>query len=204
MLSPSYSHCRGKHKRQRHPIARSTLGHVFRFELLEPRRVLAGFLQGFAFVDANNNNQLDAGETRKDGATIELRSADGTALLASTTTDSDGYYRFDNLATGTYRLREIAAGFVTQGVQIQSTLSSAIAVNANTELLVSLTEPTDPAWQDSDPVTPPNPDPLTAHHLPTPLGVNSAFTLTGTVPPAPLMHSPVWRTQLTRFSFKPF
>ena len=58
------------------------------FELLEPRQVLAnGFLQGFAFIDGNNNNQLDDGELRKVGATIELRSGDGSILLATTATN---------------------------------------------------------------------------------------------------------------------
>ncbi len=116
-----------------------------------------GFLQGFAFIDGNSNNQLDDGELRKVGATIELRSADGSTLLATTSTNVDGYYRFDNLASGTYRLAEIAPGFVTQGVQIQNTLSSAVAVNGNTQIQVTLTAPDDPAWQDpADPITPPN------------------------------------------------
>jgi hypothetical protein len=61
-------------------------------------------------------------------------------------------YRFDNLASGTYRLVENAPGYVTQGVQIQNTLSNAVAVNGNTQILVTLTEPDDAAWQDPDPI----------------------------------------------------
>ena len=165
--------------RRRHRNRRA-LERSFHFEALESRQVLAnGFLQGIAFIDGNANNQLDDGEIRKPGATIELRSADGSTLLASTTTNSDGYYQFENLASATYRLVEIAPGFVTQGVQIQNTLSSAVAVNGNTQIQVTLTAPDDPAWQDPDPITPPNPDPLTVHRLPGLPGVNSAYTLAG-------------------------
>src|SRR6187551_3584693 len=118
MLSLSSTSRKTKGKQRRSWMARRSHVRTFRLESLEPRQLLAsdGFLQGFAFIDGNNNNQLDAGETRKDGATIELRSADGSTLLASTTTNSDGYYRFNNLDSGTYRLREIAPGYVTQGV----------------------------------------------------------------------------------------
>jgi hypothetical protein len=159
---------------------------VLGFEAMESRFLLAGFLQGYAFVDGNGNNQLDPGETRKGNATIQLRSADGGVLLNSTTTNSDGYYRFDNLASGTYRLREVAPGFVTQGVQIQNKLSAAVATGVgNTEIQVTLTDPLSSAWVDANPSSPPNPNPLMVHLTSNLPGVNSAYTLTGTVPAAP-------------------
>ena len=68
---------------------------------------------------------------------------------------------------------------MTQGVQIQNTLSSAMGVNGNTEIQVTLTAPSDPAWQDADPMTPPNPNPLIATQLVFFPGVPSAFTMTG-------------------------
>lgn len=116
---------------------------ALRIEVMEPRQMLdvGGFLQGIAFIDANSDNKLDAGETRKIGAAIELRSADGLTLLDSTTTDANGYYRFDDLTPGTYRLTEIApSGFVNQGVQILSQLNPASPVDAGT-IQVELLDP---------------------------------------------------------------
>ena len=59
------------------------------------------------FLDADNDGFMDAGESGIGGVVVKLFAADqsgnpaGTAL-ASTTTDSGGYYRFDGLAAGAY------------------------------------------------------------------------------------------------------
>jgi hypothetical protein len=106
-----------------------------RIEAMEPRQMLAGqnFLQGIAFVDADADNQIDVGEARKFNTTIQLWSGDGSTLLDSTTTNVNGYYRFDDLAPGTYRLVEVApSGFGNQGVEFYSPLSPASAINAST------------------------------------------------------------------------
>ena len=107
-------------------------------ELLENRELLANnFLQGTAFHDNNQNGVLDLEDTYKAGATIELRSADGTTLLAQTTTDANGAYRFDDplvLTPGTtYRLVEIPTpGYVNAGTQILSQLHPATSIGLNT------------------------------------------------------------------------
>lgn len=54
------------------------------------------------WFDTNNNSLLDGGEFGVAGVTVELYSASGGALLATTTTDATGYYRFDNLPAGDY------------------------------------------------------------------------------------------------------
>src|SRR4029077_14504041 len=115
-------HLKAKHKERGKKLSgwqrRNQRGRTLRFETMEARHMLAGFLQGYAFVDANNNNHFDSGEAPKVGATIELRSADGTTFLDTTTTGPAGYYRCDGKATGTYQLVEIpTAGFINQGTE---------------------------------------------------------------------------------------
>jgi hypothetical protein len=113
-------------------------------EPLEQRALLTAglFLQGTAFVDNNANGVLDYAvdhaDTYKVGTTIQLRSGDGSQLLATTTTDSHGAYLFDDsnvsggLTPGSYRLVEIPpAGFVNEGVQIVSSLYQAQASGPN-------------------------------------------------------------------------
>ena len=51
--------------------------------------------------DGNNNGTVDAGEPGIPNVPVQLRDAGGT-VVATTTTDPNGNYRFDNLAPGTY------------------------------------------------------------------------------------------------------
>jgi hypothetical protein len=55
------------------------------------------------WFDGNANGIQDGNETGVPGVQVTLHSADGTAL-ATTTTNADGYYEFDNLAPGDYYL----------------------------------------------------------------------------------------------------
>ena len=54
-------------------------------------------LSGYVYVDANYNNIRDAGDGVIPGATVELLDAATGALLATTTTDAGGAYRFTGL-----------------------------------------------------------------------------------------------------------
>lgn len=66
-------------------------------------------VQVFAFVDANNNSMLDAGETVAVGATITLTPAEGEAVSAEMT---EAGALFEGLAPGAYTISvEDAAGF---------------------------------------------------------------------------------------------
>ncbi|MEO6408989.1 MAG: SdrD B-like domain-containing protein, partial [Burkholderiaceae bacterium] len=78
------------------------------------RSDVPGSLTGSVWLDPNHNRVRDGGEIGGDGWTVELmRCLDGgttcteTALVpvASTTTDANGNYRFDNLPPGEYRIR---------------------------------------------------------------------------------------------------
>ena len=55
--------------------------------------------------DANNSGGVDGGETGINGVTVQLWSADGTRMIASTTTAGNGAYSFANLPAGNYFLR---------------------------------------------------------------------------------------------------
>ncbi|MFN8487364.1 MAG: SdrD B-like domain-containing protein [Caldilineaceae bacterium] len=62
-----------------------------------------------------NNGVVDSGEVgAPQGIVVELLDITGTVLL-TTTTDSNGYYRFDNLAASAYQVRIPATEFATGG-----------------------------------------------------------------------------------------
>ncbi|MFS0894665.1 SdrD B-like domain-containing protein [Microbacterium sp. 179-I 3D3 NHS] len=71
---------------------------------------------------ALDNGRFDLGEEPVARAVVELLAADGTPVRdaagepRTTTTDVDGYYRFDGLAPGQYRVRVAAANFDDAGV----------------------------------------------------------------------------------------
>jgi protocatechuate 3,4-dioxygenase beta subunit len=62
-------------------------------------------ISGTVFVDQDEDNFYDAGETPIAGVTIELLNASGT-VVASTTTDAQGNYTFGGLSPGRYAVRE--------------------------------------------------------------------------------------------------
>lgn len=110
-------------------------------EALESREVPAGlFLQGQSFVDTNQNGVREATESGLAGATIELRSQDGTTLLATTTTNASGSWRFDDtsvtgdLLAGTYRVVQIApTGFASNAANADLwKLGGATVINPKT------------------------------------------------------------------------
>ncbi len=69
---------------------------------------LESCLQGFVYVDANNNGNKDLGEPPIAGVIVTLTGTNdlGQSINISTTTDSNGSYEFDNLRPGVYKLTE--------------------------------------------------------------------------------------------------
>jgi uncharacterized repeat protein (TIGR01451 family) len=65
-------------------------------------------LSGRVWLDTNNNSVIDGAEVGIAGVTIELSGTDtaGRPVARTTTTAADGSYSFDQLAPGTYTLRE--------------------------------------------------------------------------------------------------
>ncbi|MFO0954774.1 MAG: SdrD B-like domain-containing protein, partial [Isosphaeraceae bacterium] len=68
----------------------------------------SGGLAGSVFEDLNNNGRHDPGEPGIPGVTVVLTGVDSNVAGVSRTaiTGTDGSYRFDGLAPGTYRLTE--------------------------------------------------------------------------------------------------
>ncbi|XZE22515.1 SdrD B-like domain-containing protein [Pirellulaceae bacterium SH449] len=62
-------------------------------------------LFGAVFVDTERNCTWDPGEEPLAGVKIELLNGSG-AVIATTFTDANGHYRFDNLVPGTYTVRQ--------------------------------------------------------------------------------------------------
>jgi len=63
-------------------------------------------VSGHVYHDQNNNGVRDANETPIPGTTVALIDASGTQI-ATTTTDSTGFYKFSGLSAGTYQIHEI-------------------------------------------------------------------------------------------------
>ncbi len=78
--------------------------------------LLPGSLQGVVYADLDRDCVYDPVENPIAHVKIELLSAAGT-LLATTYTDSSGQYSFDNLAPGTYGVRETQPDGYFQGGQ---------------------------------------------------------------------------------------
>ena len=79
--------------------------------------------QGSGTAANDNDGKYETGEAPVSGAVVQLMDSSGTNVLATTTTDANGYYRFDGLALGTYTVRIPAANFQTGG-QLVGYLSS--------------------------------------------------------------------------------
>ena len=72
-------------------------------------------ITGVVFIDPNENCVYESGEQPIAGVSVQLLDASGN-VLATTQTDSQGRYRFDNLAPGTYAVRELQpAGYLHGG-----------------------------------------------------------------------------------------
>ncbi len=63
-------------------------------------------ISGFVYVDLNNNCSREQGEAGIAGVTITLLDANGNSTGRTTTTDANGFYRFDGLAPGLYGVAE--------------------------------------------------------------------------------------------------
>ncbi len=77
-------------------------------------------IAGIVFVDRNANAIRDLGEPTLSGVRIDLIDSTGR-IVATTTTDPDGQYRFANLPAGTYTLRETQPIGYLQGGQTAGT-----------------------------------------------------------------------------------
>ena len=71
-----------------------------------------GSLAGYVYIDANNDGVKTVGEAPLAGVSVTLNDGDGN-VVATTVTDSAGFYRFDDLIGGAYTVVESqAAGYL--------------------------------------------------------------------------------------------
>ncbi len=78
-------------------------------------------------LDADGVQGAPSAEPGVAGVTVQLMDSTGSTVLASTTTDSSGFYLFDNLVAGTYSVRFLDTpgfDFTTQDAGIDDNLDS--------------------------------------------------------------------------------
>lgn len=63
-------------------------------------------LEGYVYVDANHNGQMDAGETPLPGVHVTMTGVDACTMGCVAVTGADGKYVFENLVPGRYTLVE--------------------------------------------------------------------------------------------------
>jgi hypothetical protein len=88
------------------------------------------------FFDTNNNGVMDAAEVGAGNVTVQLLNTSNTVLQTQTTTTtsgSAGYYRFDNLVAGTYKIRIPSSNFTTGGALVgyQNSSNATISTDKN-------------------------------------------------------------------------
>jgi SdrD B-like domain len=67
-------------------------------------------------LDPTNNGKIDATEVGAAGVKVTLLDANGAPVVGkTTTTDGNGYYRFDGLSAGNYKIRIDASNFAAGG-----------------------------------------------------------------------------------------
>ncbi|MCA9165827.1 MAG: carboxypeptidase regulatory-like domain-containing protein, partial [Planctomycetales bacterium] len=74
-------------------------------------------LSGFIYSDVDQDCEFDPGESPLGGVTVELLDSTGK-VIATTTTDDDGFYTFTNLAPGKYTVRETQPDGYFDGGQV--------------------------------------------------------------------------------------
>jgi protocatechuate 3,4-dioxygenase beta subunit len=110
-------------------------------------------ITGTVWFDADQDAGIDAGERLLGGVTVELLTADGTTVLATTTTAADGSYRFDGLDEASYLVRFTPPDgmFAATGTQLEVpvTLTAEVGV-VDAGLYAPRVSVGDLVWFDAD------------------------------------------------------
>lgn len=95
-------------------------------------------LGDFVWNDANGNGIQDAGEVGLSGVTVQLKNTAGT-VIATTTTNSNGYYQFTGITPGTYTVQFLAvSGFGVSPANVGTNDAIDSDVNATGSVTVTL------------------------------------------------------------------
>jgi protocatechuate 3,4-dioxygenase beta subunit len=96
-----------------------------------------GSIAGRVWVDPDEDRDFDSGEELLAGVTIQLLDAGGN-VIRTTTTNAQGEYLFDELAPGTYGVRELQpAGYLQGGQKAGSHGGNAGVTDQITQLVVT-------------------------------------------------------------------
>ena len=98
--------------------------HTYDFGFENTASVTTVSLGNRVWNDVNNNGTLDVGETGLANVVVNLYNSAGTTLLGTTTTDTNGYYSFPGLTSGTAYLVELAASNFNSGGALDGYRSS--------------------------------------------------------------------------------
>ena len=90
-------------------------------ELYNFGEILAAGISGHVYEDMNDNGQRDAGEPAIGGVVLTLLDAAGNPTTRTTTTDTSGFYSFDELLPGTYGVAEAQPGGFLDGTDRKGT-----------------------------------------------------------------------------------
>ena len=106
-------------------------------------------ITGTVFVDVNGNGLYDANEPGIDGVCINLLDPDGSPIPDAlgnptvATTTSGGFYLFEDLDPGTYRLHEVQPTGVSDGAEILGSLGGMVVTNDTMQLTLERADASD-------------------------------------------------------------
>ena len=98
-------------------------------------------ITGTVYVDTNQNGQFDANEMGIDGAIVELLDENDTVI--QTTTTLGGYYLFEDLDPGNYRVRELQPTGVDDGLEQLGSLGGTLVANDKMQLTLARADASD-------------------------------------------------------------
>ncbi len=116
-------------------------------------------LGDFIWFDSNENGIQDNGEVGVENVLVELYNQNG-AKISSTTSDEDGFYRFNELIPGRYYVRFIAPSgyiFTSQNQGSDDEFDSDASANGSTELTLFVAGYCDLSWDAGLVTAPPSP-----------------------------------------------
>jgi hypothetical protein len=104
---------------------------------------LTASLAGIVYADTNGNGQLDSGELKLQGITVQLTgtSNTGAAVSGTATTDSQGAYRFANLPGGTYSVVEQQPVAMMDGAESLGTINGSAVGTIGPDRFTSIVLP---------------------------------------------------------------
>ncbi|APZ96405.1 Serine-aspartate repeat-containing protein F precursor [Fuerstiella marisgermanici] len=99
-------------------------------------------ITGQVFIDIDQNGILDGNDTGIEGVAVELTDPSG-AIVAVTTTNSEGKYTFEDLDPGTYLINELQPTGVDDGPEVLGNLGGTIVPDDQIELSLQRVDATD-------------------------------------------------------------